>query len=273
MMENEETGVKFIVLGVLAIVVLVLFAIFSPFVIIGAGERGVVTNWGAVSGVVMNEGMGFRTPIMQEVHKISVREVRMDVEALAYSKDIQTVDSKITLNYFIRPEGVNNLYQKVRMDWESVIIAPAIQEAVKATTAKYTAQELIEKRNEVKEGIKVALTERLAPDNITVKEVSITDFSFSDAFEKSVEAKQVAQQDALTAKNKLEQVKFEADQRVAQAEAEAEAIKIQASAITSQGGEDYVKLQWIEAWRFGGAKVPSFITSDNGSSFLMNIGN
>lgn len=270
---EEDTGFKIFIFGGVALVALVLFAIFNPFVFVGTGERGVVTNFNAVSGVVMNEGMAFRTPIMQEVHMINVKEVRLDVEALAYSKDIQTVDSKITLNYFVNPVGVSTLYQKVKMDWEKVIIAPAVQEAVKATTAKYTAQELIEKRNEVKEGIKNALIERLAPDNITVKEVSITDFSFSDAFEKSVEAKQVAQQDALTAKNKLEQVKFEADQRVAQAQAEAEAIKIQASAITQQGGEDYVKLQWIEAWKAGGAQVPNFITSDNGGSFLMNIGN
>lgn len=272
-MENEETGVKLFVFGGIALVALVLFAIFNPFVIVGAGQRGVVTNWGAVSDKVMSEGLNFRTPIMQEVQPIDVKTVKLEVAALAYSKDIQTVETKIALNYHLNPNTVNKLYQEVGMEFETVIIQPAVQEAVKAVSAKYTAQELVEKRGEVKDGIKVELVERLASRDISVDEFSIMDFSFSEAFEASVEAKQVAQQDALTAKNKLEQVKFEADQRVAQAEAEAEAIKIQASAITSQGGEDYVKLQWIEAWRFGGAKVPNFITSDNGSSFLMNIGN
>jgi len=219
----------------------------NSIVIVSAGQRGVLLTWSAVSDV-RSEGLSFKIPFMQGVRGFDVKTVKMEVQALAYSKDIQTVDSVIALNYHIIPEAVGTLYKSVGMSYEERIIQPAIQESVKAITAKYTAQELIEKRGEVKEGIKVSLAERLLIDNIKVDEVSIVNFDFSDAFETSVEQKQVAEQDALKAKNKLEQVKFEADQRVAQAEAEARAIKIQAEAITQQGGEDYVQLKAIEKW-------------------------
>jgi regulator of protease activity HflC (stomatin/prohibitin superfamily) len=221
--------------------------ICNSIVIVNAGQRGVLLTWGAVTDV-RQEGLSFKIPFAQSVKSIDVKTVKLEVEALAYSKDIQTVNSKIALNYHLLPESVGTLYKEIGKDFENRIIAPAIQEAVKAVSAKYTAQELIEKRGEVKEGIKTQLTERLLSRNMIVDEVSIINFDFSLAFEQAVEAKQVAQQDALKAQNKLEQVKFEADQRVAQAQAEAEAIKIQAEAITQQGGEDYVNLKAVEKW-------------------------
>lgn len=92
--------------------------------------------------------------------------------------------------------------------------------------------------------------------------MNITNFQFSDTFNTAIEAKVTAEQNALAAKNKLDQVKFEADQRVAQAQGEAEAIKIQAQAIQAQGGAEYVKLQWISKWD---GKLPSTsLGSSNG---------
>ena len=79
-------------------------------------------------------------------------------------------------------------------------------------------------------------------------EVNITDFSFSTSFDSAIEAKVKAEQDALAEKNKLEQVKFQAQQQIEQSKAEAEKIRIQAEAITKQGGEEYVQLQRISKW-------------------------
>lgn len=230
-----------VIIGVLSIIV------FNSVVIVNAGERGVLLTWGAVTDV-RGEGLSFKIPIAQSVKKMDVKTVKLEVNALAYSKDIQTVDSKIALNYHLIPENVGILYKEIGTSYEEKIITPAIQEAVKSVSAKYTAQELIEKRNEVKEGIKEQLSDRLAVKNMIVDDLSILNFDFSTAFEQAVEAKQVAQQDALKAQNKLEQVKFEAEQRIAQAQAEAEAIKIQAEAITQQGGQDYVNLKAVEKW-------------------------
>lgn len=239
---------KIIISVVLLIIFLVLFLMFNPFVIIKAGERGVVLNWGAVSDKIFNEGIHFRIPIMQKIAVLDVKTVKHEVKSIAYSKDIQTVDATIALNYRLKSEDVNKLWQEIGKDYEMRIIDPAIQESIKATTAKFTAQDLIEKRNEVKDEIKKALTERLFGRYIIVEDFSIVNFDFSDAYEIAVEAKQVAQQSALKAENDLKRIEVEAEQRVAQAKAEAEAIKIQAESISAQGGAEYVNLKAIEKW-------------------------
>lgn len=266
---EDTTAIKFFAFLILGVIV---FLLINPLVIITAGHRGVVLNWGAVSDTVLGEGIHWRVPIQQDVKSIEVRTVKMETNSLAYSKDIQTVDTAIALNYHLNPDTVNTLYQTLGMNYESTYISPAIQESIKAISAKFTAQELVDKREIVRDGIKASLEEILTCRGIYIDAFSITNFDFSDEYEKAVEAKQVAQQSALKAQNDLERVKMEAEQRIAQAKAEAEAIKIQAEAVTSQGGEDYVKLQWVEAWRAGGSKVPTFITGNNGTSFLMNIG-
>lgn len=183
---------------------------------------------------------------------------------MAYSKDIQTVESTIALNYHVKPEAVNKLYQEVGKGYQSRIIDPAIQESVKSATAKFTAQELIEQRPKVKEEIKVELLARLEKYFI-VDEFSIINFSFSNEYENAIEEKQVAQQSALKAKNDLERIKTEAEQRVAEAEAEAKAIQIQAEAITQQGGKEYVNLKAIEKWN---GILPQTMLPNSGVPFI-----
>jgi len=237
---------KIVAHSIILLVVIVL--VLSSFKVITAGHRGVKLTLGAVSNTVLGEGLHLKVPFVQKIVSVDVRTQKVEVEALSYSKDIQTVDAKIALNFHILPEGVNKLYQEVGLGYNDNIIQPAIQESVKAATAQFTAQDLIEQRPLVKEEIKTFLKDRLLNWKIVVDEFSINNFDFSNEYEKAVEAKQVAQQDALTAKNKLEQVKFEAEQRVASAEAEARAIQIQAEAITQQGGKEYVNLKAVERW-------------------------
>jgi regulator of protease activity HflC (stomatin/prohibitin superfamily) len=224
------------------VVVLFVISLINPFVLIGAGQRGVVMNFGAVQDKIMNEGIHFRTPIMQNVEKIDIQTQKIEVKAMAYSKDIQTVESQLALNYHLRADSVNKLWQEVGNDYQSRIIDPTIQESVKAATAKFTAQELIEQRAKVKDEIKKELFNRLEKYFI-VDEFSIIDFSFSDEYEKAVEAKQVAQQAALKAQNDLTRIKTEAEQRIATAKAEAEAIKLQSEAANN---DKYVNLKALE---------------------------
>ena len=239
---------KFVISGSILILIIVLLVVLNPFVIITAGHRGVVMNWGAVSDNVLSEGIHWRTPIQQSVKSINVQTVKMEAKAAAYSKDIQTVDTAIAINYHLNPDKVNRVYQTLGTDFENTIISPAIQESIKAVTAKYTAQELIEKREVVRDEIKSLLTERLQDKGILIDAFSIVNFDFSSDYEKAIEAKQVAQQNALKAENDLQRIKTEAEQRIAQATAEAQAIKIQSEAITQQGGADYVQLQAIKQW-------------------------
>lgn len=269
---NEENKSNIKIFAWVVGIIIALFVVFAiaPFKIIGAGERGVVLRWGAVERT-MPEGFNWKVPIMESVKVLNVKTQKEQVPASSASADLQEVATEIALNYHLDATKVGELWGNIGAEWKSVIIDPAIQEAVKAATAKYTAEELITKRAIVKDEIKIALTERLRIDYIIVDEVSITSFDFSPSFNAAIETKVTAEQSALAAKNKLEQVKFEAEQRISQAKGEAEAIKIQVQAIQSQGGEDYVKLQWIKAWQEGGAKVPNFITSDKAGGFIMNL--
>lgn len=241
----------------------ILFSIgLTSFTIVNAGERAVILRLGAVNRVV-SDGLNLKFPIIERVKKFETRTVKYEVPAIAYSKDIQTVEAAVVLNYHLEPGSIGTIYKELGEEYRDRVIVPSVQEVVKAIAAQFTAQELVEERPKVKDGIKIALTERLLPYHIIVGDVSITNFDFSDQYEKAVEQKQVAQQDALTARNKLEQVKFEAEQRVATAKAEAEAIRIQAQAITQQGGAEYVRLKQTEKWdgklpvnMYGSAPVP-----------------
>lgn len=227
---------------------LVLFIVLNPMVQIDAGHRGVVLRWGAVTDVVLDEGIHWVTPIVNSVVEMDVTIQKEERQASASSKDLQLVSTKVTINYELDKLKVNNIYQNLRQDFSSRIISPAIEEFVKKTTAQYTAEELITKRESVKTDLKNALVENLAKNHIIVSDIFITDFNFSDEFNKAIEAKVTAEQTALGAKNKLEQVKYEAEQQVTQARAEAESIRIQAQAVTQQGGKDYVQLKAIEKW-------------------------
>lgn len=245
MNKKEKT---IIVLLVAIVLFLLTFKALNPIVIIPAGNRGVILNFGAVSDKILGEGLSFRIPIIQVVKKLDVRIQKDSVKANAASRDLQDLYTTIALNYHLDPSHVNELYQKIGTDYKDRIIDPAIQEAVKASTAKYTAEEAVTKRAEVKDAIKNLVYERLRKEYILVDEVSITDFSFSSAFNKAIEEKVTAEQEALQAKNVLEKVKFQADQRIAQAKAEAEAIRIQVESISKQGGQSYVQMKAIEKW-------------------------
>ena len=260
--------------GIITMVGLILLAAFWPFVQIDPGQVGIVTNLGRIEKTLPN-GFHAINPFVNDVTKVNIQDQKENVASAAASKDMQTVSTTIALNYVIDPSAVSSLFAETGLGdkdgYKVKIIDPAIQEAVKASTAKYNAEELITKRELVKEDIKLLLTDRLNPYHIIVKEVSIVNFDFSKSFNEAIEGKVEAEQLALTQKNKLEQVKYEAQQSIEKAKAEAESIRIQAQAVTQQGGEDYVKLQWIDAWKSGGARVPEIVTSNDGGSFLMNI--
>lgn len=233
------------VMGVIAVFVFITFV--SAAEIVDPGERAVVIRVGKVVDV-KSEGFYWRKPFIEQYKKVDVKTQKIEVEADAASRDLQSVSATIALNYNLIPDNVGLLWQEIGKGYQVQIIDPAIQESVKAVTAKFNAEELITKREEVRDSIKTLLREKLMEQHIAVTEFAVTDFSFSASFDNAIEAKVTAEQRALEAKNKLEQVKFEAEQRVAKATAEAEAIRIQAQAVTQQGGKDYVQLKAIEKW-------------------------
>ncbi len=243
MKETLRSVTKKMPLAVVVGIIIAVILFFRPFVQIGAGERGVVLNFGAVQDTVLGEGLHFRIPIMQTVIPVDVKVQKSESEAAAASSDLQDVSSTVALNYHIIPDKANIVYQTIGLAFKERIIDPAVQEVVKAVTAKYTAEELITKRPAVSDAMKAALTDRLLANNISVDAFSIVGFSFSKGFMEAIEAKQTAEQLALKAKRDLERIKIEADQKVAAAKAEAEALRLQRANISA----DLIELRRIEA--------------------------
>jgi len=226
---------------------------------VGAGERGVLLQFGAVQDKIFKEGLYFKIPFVQEVVKMDVKIQKDEVPSSAASKDLQIVTSRIALNYHIAPDSANKIWQEVGKNYNVRVIAPSIQEAVKAVTARFTAEELVTKREEVKDQIKGNLAERLLQRFIVVDEFNIIDFEFSKAFNEAIEAKVTAEQLKLKADRDLERIKIEADQKVAEAQGKAEAIRIEAEALKQNA--QVVELRWIEKWdgqgpKYGGQASP-----------------
>jgi len=238
--------IKLVIFGILAFIVLII--LLSSFYIIKAGQRGILLTWGEANMVPIAEGLHFKIPIAQTIVKIDVQTQKYEAELTAASYDLQDVNTIIVINYHILSERAPEIYRDIGVDYATKIIYPYEQETNKAITSLYTAQELQHKREEVRQKMKDTLYAKLLPRGIIVEEISIVNFKYSPEYTRSIELKAVAEQDALAAKNKLEQVKYEAEQRIAQAEGEARAIQIQAEAIKAQGGEAYVQLQAIKQW-------------------------
>ncbi len=239
-----QIPVKTIVIGVALLLVVGLTT--QSFESVGAGERGVVFNMlaGGVQDRVLSEGLQFKIPVVEDIIPIDIKVQKSETDATAASRDLQIVRSRIALNYHIDPERVNVVYRRVGAEFKSRVIDPQVQEAVKAISAKYTAEELITKRPQVRDDIKEAMTARLREFDIVVDEFNIIDFAFSDEFNKAIEAKQTAEQNALKAERDLVRIKTEAQQMVTRAKAESDSQRLQRETITPI----LLQLRAIEKW-------------------------
>lgn len=226
----------------LLVFALVVVLIFNPIVIVRAGQRGVVMNWGAVQNKVLGEGLHFLMPIYQSVYKMDVRVQKAETPADASSKDLQDAHSTIAINYHVDPDKAWWVYQNIGTSFKERIIDPQVQEIFKAVTARFTAVELITLREKVRNETKELLKARFLEYGLIVDDISIVNFKFSAEFTKAIEAKQTAEQLALKAKNDLERIKIEADQKIASAKAEAESLRLQKEQVTDK----LVELRKIE---------------------------
>lgn len=244
-MENGNSLIAVVVLFLIGLVVVIALI---PFTIVDTTERAVILNLGRIDRVV-DAGIHWVTPLTESVETFTISTQKAEVEATAASKDLQDVTTLVAVQYNLDPERVGDIYTEYRDGVYGAVIDPAIQDSVKSATASFTAEELITQRVAVKDSILKRLQERLSVAHIRVTNVDIVNFTFSESFNQAIEQKVTAEQQAKKAENDLARVQFEAQQQIERAKAEAESIRIQAEAVTSQGGADYVKLKAIEKWK------------------------
>jgi len=209
--------------SVIGVVLIIASIIAGSFATIPAGHRGVVIRFSTVTGTVLDEGLQTKLPFFDSVQKMSVQTQKYEADATSLSQDLQDVDTTIALNWHLDPGMADEVYRTLGLDFIERLAAPAIQETIKQVTARYIAEDLILRRDEVKSDITETLSSRLLERGIVTETVSITNFQFSDTFTAAIEAKVAAEQAVLEALNKLERVKVEAQQREAEAKGEADA--------------------------------------------------
>jgi regulator of protease activity HflC (stomatin/prohibitin superfamily) len=252
--DGPASGRTTALVGLGVVVALVAFVLLNSYTVIEAGTRGVLKNFGQIIGV-LGEGLHLRVPFISNVVIVDVKTQRYESNATAASRDLQIVSTQVVLNYRLDPTTVDTLVREIGLEYERRIVDPAVQEALKAATAQFTAEELITRRPEVSSAIRDVLEARLSARGILVESVAITEFNFSEEFTRAIEAKQVAEQDALRAQNELRRAQIEAQQQVARAEAEAkarlevaraeaEALRLQREVISPA----LLQLRFIERW-------------------------
>jgi regulator of protease activity HflC (stomatin/prohibitin superfamily) len=246
-MNSNRLPVRFFLyLGFAVIAIVLLISVF-PVVIVGAGERGVIfNNFSGVENRILNEGLHIKIPFVQSVTKVSVRTQKTDIKAEAASKDLQTVNTDIVVNWRLDAGQVNTVYQQIG-DQSVVadrIIIPAVNEVVKAATAQKTASEVLGRRAELKTDVDTLLSERLKKFNIILEDVSIVNVSFSPEFNRAIEQKQVAQQEAERALFRTQEASAEAQSTINRARGEAEANRLKQQSLSNE----LLELRAIEKW-------------------------
>ena len=235
------------------------------------GHTGVVTTFGRVENTTLDSGVHFVLP-WQNVVKMDNRVQKNTVDMPCFSSDIQEVNLTYTINYQIKKSDAQNIYRTIGVDYYTTVIQPCITESVKVVTARYTAEQLVGKRDELASAIEADLTDKLLHYNIEVVSTSIENMDFTDAFTDAVEAKQVAQQNKLRAETEAEQKVIEANaaaevrkvnadaaayELLAKAEAEAEANRKISESLT----QELINYTYAQAWN---GKLPTVMTGEGG---------
>lgn len=252
---------RWVIIGAIVLVVCILLG--SCIVIVPAGSKGVRMTFGAVDeSHVLDEGINLKIPFVQTVEMVNVRVLKYESPSNnSSSRDLQTIESNIAVNYRVDSDSVAKLYKNLGMNYESTIISPAVSEVVKSVTALYTAEELITKRAEVSAQMKEQLQKKLEDKYIIVDDFNIINFQFTEAFNQAIEAKQIAEQEALKAQYELEKVEIEKQQAILKAEGEAEALRLRKQELN----ENIIMLEFINKWD---GKMPTYY---GGEGLMFNI--
>lgn len=271
--KKDFKAVKWIAIAAAAVIVAA-----NSFTIVPAGHTGVVMTLGKVSETNYQEGFHFKVPFIQQVEKMSNKIQVYETPSSAVSKDLQTVSSTVAVNYRLLSDKSPEMYKNVGMDYQMVLITPAVQECMKSATAKYTAEELITERAAVGEAVKSALDSKLNSYGIYIEKFNIVNFDFSEEFNNAIEAKQVAEQNLLKTKTEQEQAieiaTADAKRKVIAADAQAEATLKEAEAraeanrlLEESLSDKVIAYEQIQKWN---GVMPKVTSGENGG-LLFNI--
>ena len=236
----------------------ILIVIINPVAIVGVGERGVKVTLGQVSPQSYTEGVHIVTPFIQKIYNMDVKTQKYNMATQVYTKDIQQAKITYVTNYNLQPQNAHNMYREVGRDYINVVLLPVIEGTIKDVIGKWNAQDLVANREKAADEILRKLQTQLTPRYINVTDFQMVEIKYSDTFEKAIESKVTAEQEALKAKNKTVQVQEEARQKVISAEAEAKSMAIRANALTQN--KALVQYEAVQKWD---GKLPEYMMGNS----------
>jgi regulator of protease activity HflC (stomatin/prohibitin superfamily) len=261
-----NTGFILKILGIATAAALFLIFLFGSWVIVPAGNRGVLLTNGKVEKSVLTPGLNFKWPIIQSVFKYNVQMRKRTFEDMtAASKDMQSVKSVLVINWTTNPESVGDLYENFG-DWGEVsvrVLCPAVEQAFKDVTARYKVDEILANREKIREEFQNLLESKMNIYPIKIVAASITNISFSEEYEKAIEAKQVAEQNSKKAVYVAIEAKNMADAKVNEARGEAESKRLVSLTVTPK----ILALEWIKKWD---GDLPQ-VMSGNAQGLMLNM--
>lgn len=240
LLQNNSLQGKHVGLAIVIIIMAVL--VNGAFYTVDAGERGVLLTFGSPDDRAIGAGLHTKIPLVQTVERFDAKTQKYEADGSAASRDLQNVHTKVAVIYHLRPESVPRIYTELGQGYGDRVIQPTVQEVLKSSTAKFSADQLITNRTAVASMIQSSLYDRLSPYGIVVESLAITNFEFSEAFTAAIEAKVTAAQQKQKADMDLQRVQVEAQMKIAQAKAEAEALALQKQAVTPE----LIQLRQIE---------------------------
>lgn len=256
-MENKKRNV---ILGtIIGVAIIVLLASITT---VPTGHVGIKTRFGKVQDDVINEGLNFKVPFIEKIVRIDCRTQKTEMANATATKDLQEVTFTIAVNYNITNETANELYRTTGVNYQEIVLNPAVLESIKAVTAQYTAEELITKRSEVSNKMQDTLKGKIENKGFNVVDFNIIDLDFSVEYNQAIEKKQVAEQQAKQAQYELEKARVENEKKIENAKADAEVMRQQNSQITEETLrlkelENQSKL--IDKWN---GQLPTTVTND-----------
>lgn len=223
------------------LIISVLLGLASCGEVIDSGHRGVEVSLGKVSEKPLKEGFYFYNPFSSSIQEIDTRTKQLTSATDAYTKDIQVAHISFVLNANIEQDNVHLLYQQIGVDSDGVedaglrdkIILPIVVAEIKTIVGTWEATDLIANRAKATSAILAKVKEKLAESYIVATNLELVNITYDSEFQKAVEAKVVAVQEAEKAKNNTVKIREEAEQRVISAKAEAESMRIRANALTA----------------------------------------
>ena len=255
-----------IAIGLGVVLVAAFIGLSTMSATVETGTVGIVTNFGRVTGEVLDPGWHLVSPV-NHVTDFNVRTITIQGDASCFSKDLQQVKITIAAQSRVTKANASQVFQTYGVDYMAQAY-PKIYEELKAQTAKYDAAELVANRDRIRQEVIAAASERLK-GFVDLQDVSLVNVAFSPDYEKAIEAKQVAQQRAEQAKYELQQAEVEAQRKVAQARGEAEAIQVRGEALAKNPA--VVQLEIVQKWD---GKAPQTIVTNgagNATSFILPV--